>query len=127
MITKKFKIKNWMDWQLILELAAEEFLFAKLTYPDGIIASKHTFSQFDFQLNIVPGARDSVLEEGENGSPQAATADYIHINGFDGGDYFLDFYIDDEIKNKTFVLVNTGGENEEEQEKVPQITAAVCA
>ena len=109
-IEKIYSIKEgeWTKWADTLADAIMDFHNAYTYYPNILEANDHTFSQFNFLTNVVPGERQYCTYKnditGKKRLPDET--EYIRLCCFRlyGADD-LDFAVDNELADKEFRLV----------------------
>ncbi len=104
---KKYTITLWEEWNKTISDAIDDFFQSFLNYPIIIQANEHTFSQFDFLINIKPGERDRVthIDEHTNKSMPIPEDEFIEITSFTCNNCNLDFSLLEELSDKEFLLV----------------------
>ena len=105
-----FHIGKWTEWDNDIAKAISEFVELNDIAPNYLVASRHSYDQIEFVINIVPGSYKNVVEISEDGQLQFLTEeDRFQINGFEMGDVILDFQIneDESTERSTFYLLYT--------------------
>ena len=92
---KKYTIDLWEQWNKTISDAIDDFYTTYLNYPNIIEANKHTFSQFDFLINIIPDELDRVVHRDEltNEIIPILKDEYVEISSFSNMHCSLDFAV----------------------------------
>jgi len=108
-IEKTYSIKEgaWTQWNKTIAEAIKDFCSVYTFYPNILVANDHTFSQFDFLVNVMPGERQCVSSKdditGVLNFPSESTE--ISLGGFTSCDVDLDFAVDHQLADREFSLV----------------------
>ena len=104
---KRYFVRNWEKWSDDIKLAIEDFFATYSYYPNILSANAHTFSQFDFIINIKSDERERVSKiNDETGEIRRAKEDeQIEISSFESEETTLDFAEDNKMQDKEFALI----------------------
>ena len=107
---KVYSIKKdeWMKWSDTIAAAIEDFQSVYTFYPNILEANDHTFSQFDFLVNIIPNERQRVVHKDDiTGIIKLPDkTENIFLRSFDFCDEAdIDFAVDNHLADKDFRLV----------------------
>ena len=98
---KTFIIKNWNDWDDIINDSIRVFFETYSVHPNILLANTHTFSQFDFITTISPKRDNAKNDLGK--SPE--NNEEITLISFENAMCDIDFSVDEKIEDKRFVLI----------------------
>jgi hypothetical protein len=107
--TKQCQITKWTNWHHTLAKAIADFVAEFSLSPNIIQATEHTFSQFDFLVNIDPIHKNKVVKIDD--SYIAGEDEPVKLAGFNLADFThkllaeLDFAVGNHLKDKEFLLV----------------------
>jgi hypothetical protein len=103
---KKFRIFKWVNWKNTIDRAIRRFYEEFDILPNVLFANKHTLSQFNFLINLIPGEKDDVFRYDEATMLKLPVDDEeeIELSGYESGDCRLYFWFDQRMKDKTFIL-----------------------
>lgn len=102
---KNYQINEWTKWSDTIYLAFIDFKSAYSFNPNLLLANEHTFSQFDFLVNNIPGEKIKAIKEGNGVDLYAQIDEEVKLCGFICNNVEIDFAINDKIENKIFQLV----------------------
>jgi len=101
MIQKEYKIINWSNWPHSIADAIRNFKGQFLKSPNILLANPHTFSQFDFLVNVMEGAKDNVKSD-HHQPPPVSTG--VQLSSFVFSDCKVRFCLQEDIADKHFIL-----------------------
>ena len=101
---KTYELINWVDWHHSIFESLEDFYNTFSFYPNILEANKHTFSQFDFLVNVVPG-EDLKVKRIENEFTSNKSREEIRLASFKTEKCSIDFAVDEIIEDKKFILI----------------------
>ena len=101
---KKYMIKNWIDWSHLIHESSEDFYKTYSFYPNILQANNHTFSQFDFFVNEVPGEDSKVKRIDKEFEPHDVPHE-IKLASFETEKYSIDFAVDETLNDKEIILI----------------------
>ena len=109
-LKKLYSIKEgeWTKWSDTIAGAMKDFYSVYSLYPNILEANDHTFSQFDFLVNVDPAERKHVASKDDvTGIIRIpGKVENISLNGFDfNDDADIDFAVDNELSDRDFSLI----------------------
>jgi len=110
MIFKKiYSIKDgeWTKWIETITEAVDDFYIVYKLFPNFLEANEHTFSQFDFLVDVMPNKRQCVVcEDNLTGSKWLLNEkDDVYLSSFHYRDIDVCFCFDNQLPDKKFMLV----------------------
>lgn len=120
---KTYSIKKgkWTKWADTVADAIDDFYSVYSFFPNILLASDHTFSLFDFMVNLVPGEKQKVFSEDAITETMKrlneTDTDHVSITSFNYKNMKLKFAIDNQLAFNKFILIyddNPDWDNEPE-------------
>ncbi|MEI8203314.1 MAG: hypothetical protein WCH34_09900 [Bacteroidota bacterium] len=104
---KKYTIVLWEQWNKTISDAIDDFYETFLNYPTIMEANSHTYSQFDFLINIIPDELGRVEHRDEltNQVLPISEDEYVEISSFSNKHCSLDFAVFEEHEDREFLLI----------------------
>ena len=105
--TKKYNIQKWTEWHNTISISVDDFHTQYGLYPNILSSNDHTFSQIDYMINIIPGAKKNVFEVDDitQERSQVQQGEYLEINSYSADDFVVTFVVDNDLKDKSIVLM----------------------
>lgn len=102
-----FTISDWTNWDRTIDERSKDFRTRNRCWPNIMMASSGTLQRIDIAANNRAGkvARrndEGLLEKRPEG-------EFVGICGFNGGDYNIDFCIDEALPQDKIILLWDGG------------------
>ena len=118
---KVYSIKEgeWTRWSDTIADAIRDFCSVYTFYPNILEANDHTFSQFDFLVNIMPNERQRVVctDDVTGTTKLPDEIENILLRSFDFCDEAdIDFAVDNQLADKKFRLIYDDEPEWDEQE-----------
>jgi hypothetical protein len=104
---KKYLFTQWSEWHDTISEAIDDFFLTFSVYPEILESNNHTFSQFDFLINITPGEIDKLKKTDEltNKTSKPSKNEYVGVSSFETKRCSLDFAVNEDLENKQFNLI----------------------
>lgn len=103
---KEYVFDKWTEWEDCIDDAIEDFFDDFDLFPNVLTANKYTFSQINFLVNNIPGKKDGIyfIEQQSKMKIPVDEEMEIELGRYESEDYSIQFYFDQRIKDKIFIL-----------------------
>lgn len=100
---KQYNIEKWTNWHHNIHIAIKGFYTKYNFYPNILEANKHTYSQIDFLVSIIPEEKEKIVNIETLKHPEQD--EMIGISSFQDVNCLIDFAVNEKLKDKYFKLI----------------------
>jgi len=100
---QKYTLRKWTEWDSFISMSINDFIDRYSFCPIIIEANEHTFSQFDFLVNIIPNEKSKLRDEYMKTVP--TKDENVCLGSFGNGKCSVTFAMNNSLKDKEISLI----------------------